>query len=165
MRSTSSSETEEGEERAAGFVLFRTIQAHHQFLLLHHRRGGHWAFPKGRLEPGEEELVAALREISEETSVDQLHPIPGFRETSSYRIQRNGHQIGKTVTYFLAETSEPDVSLSAEHTDFQWLGFEDAMILLTHNESRRILGTARLFLDERTGRCEQGVPQVYPSSE
>jgi len=116
--------------------------------LLRHRNDRHWAFPKGRLEPGEDEFEAAVREIFEETSIDQLHPIPGFRETSSYHFQRNGQRIAKSVVFFLAETLQSDVSLSSEHIDFQWLRFEDAIGALTYDESRRILSDADRLLAE-----------------
>ena len=146
MKSISPNEAEEDEERAAGFVLFRTTSQNRQYLLLRHRHGGHWAFPKGRLEPGEDELEAAVREIFEETCIDQLSPIPGFRGTSSYQLRRNGQPIAKTVAYYLAETTESDVALSAEHTAFQWLGFEDALAVLTYDESRRVLCEANRLL-------------------
>ncbi|MCK5585734.1 NUDIX domain-containing protein [Candidatus Bipolaricaulota bacterium] len=148
MKSISPSEAEGGEERAAGFVLFRMIHQQRQYLLLRHRNDGHWALPKGRLEPGEEELAAAVREIFEETSIDQLRPIPGFRETSSYHFQRSGQRIAKTVVYFLAETPQAGVSLSSEHIDFRWLRFEDAVGALSYDEGRRILSDADRLLAE-----------------
>jgi 8-oxo-dGTP pyrophosphatase MutT (NUDIX family) len=160
MRSISSDESEEGEERAAGFVLFRTIQQDREYLLLRHRGDGHWAFPKGRLDPGEDELEAAVREIFEETSIDRLRPIPEFRETSSYHFHRNGRRIAKTVAYYLAETTQSDVSLSAEHTDFQWLRFEDAIAALTHDESRRILRDVNRRVAALSDEaCEQREPR------
>ncbi len=160
MRSTSpSEEAEEGEERAAGFVLFRTIHNVRQYLLLRHRSGGHWAFPKGRLELGETEMEAAVREIFEETNINQLCPIPGFRETSSYSVRRNGQQVAKTVVYFLAETAQHDVSLSLEHTEFHWLGFDDAAAALTYDESRRILSVADRHLATSLGNREHADSQ------
>lgn len=147
MRSISSNESEEGEERAAGFVLFRTTQqGDRQYLLLRHRNGGHWAFPKGRLEDGEGELDAAIREVAEETSIHALEPISGFRETSQYRLRRNGKMICKTVAYYLAEAVSSTVSLSTEHMDFQWASLNDAAELLTYDESRRILSEADRLL-------------------
>ena len=159
MRSISRNEIEEGEERAAGFVLFRTLHLQRQYLLLRHRDGGHWAFPKGRREPGEGEMEAAVREILEETSISTLAPVPGFRETSSYTVSRNGQWISKTVAYFLAETPQPEVSLSAEHEAFQWLAFEDAVGLLTYDESRRILTEAESLLERSVDEREQDDPQ------
>lgn len=153
------SEAEEGEERAAGFVLFRMNHQDRQYLLLRHRNDGHWAFPKGRLESGEDEFKAAVREIFEETCIDQLHPIPGFRETSRYCFQRNGQRIAKSVAYFLAETPQLNVALSSEHTDFQWLRFEDAIGALSYEESRRILFDANRLLAESDETCERGEPR------
>ncbi|MCK4571172.1 NUDIX domain-containing protein [Candidatus Bipolaricaulota bacterium] len=156
MRSISPNEPEEGEERAAGFVLFRTIHQDRQYLLLRHQTDGHWAFPKGRLEPGESEVEAAIREIFEETNIDQLCPIPGFRETSRYHFRRNGQRIAKTVAYYLAETTQSEVSLSMEHTAFQWLGFEDAVAAITYAESQRILSDAHRLLATLGELREQG---------
>ncbi len=160
MRSISSSEAEEGEERAAGFVLFRTMHQDRQYLLLRHRSDGHWAFPKGRLERGEDELKAAMREILEETSIDRLQQLSGFRETSKYHFQRNGQRIAKTVAYYLAETTQSDVSLSTEHTDFQWLEFKDAVAALTYDESRRVLSNVNRHLAALAAEgCEQRDPR------
>lgn len=158
MKWTLPSELEEGEERAAGFVLFRTTHQQRQYLLLRHNDGGHWAFPKGRLEPNEEEVEAALREIFEETGMSQLSPVPGFCETSSYTVRRNGQEKAKTVTYFLAEVREGHVVLSAEHTDYQWLTLTEAIATVTFDSSRRILKKANALLGA-FGEREHGHPQ------
>jgi len=159
MKSISPNEPAEGEERSAGFVLFRTNHQDRQYLLLRHRNDGQWAFPKGKLEPGEDEFAAAVREIFEETCIDQIHPIPGFRKTSEYHFRRDGQRIAKSVAYFLAETPQSDVALSSEHTDFQWLQFDDAMCALTYDESRRILSDANRLLAESDEVCERGEPR------
>ena len=154
MRSTSPSEIEEGEERAAGFVLFRNFKDRRRYLLLQHRNGHHWGFPKGRLDTGEDEMTAALRETMEETGISDVIRIPGFRETSTYTLVRNGQPIRKTVACFLAETSQSCVSLSHEHEHYQWLAFPDAVSCLTHDESRRILIAAEQRLLNPTAVSE-----------
>ena len=150
MKSISPNDPEEGEERAAGFVLFRSRFGTIEFLLLHHQDGGHWSFPKGRLEPGEGELEAALREVFEETAIEGLYPVPGFRETSAYRLTRDGRAISKTATYFLAEVTASAVRLSTEHIAYRWLRADDAEATLTYPESRRILRAASEALRQRT---------------
>ena len=158
MKWTSLNEVEEDEERAAGFVLFRTLHQRRQYLLLRHRDGGHWAFPKGRLEPQEDEIEAALRETFEETGIGQLFPAAGFRETSSYRVRRNGQEKAKTVAYFLAEVRECNVVLSAEHTDYQWLDLAKAAATLTFDNSCHILIKADALL-EASGEREHEHPR------
>lgn len=149
MKSTSPSEGDEGEERSAGFVLFRRCEGRRLYLVLRHRNGGHWAFPKGRIESCEDELTAARREIAEETGIEGLRLVPGFRATITYRFARGERSISKTVVYFLAETKAERVRLSHEHSDAAWLEADNAERRLTYAESRRILYEAEARLECR----------------
>jgi len=149
MKSTSPSgegEGEEREERSAGFILFNRSRGHRLYLLLRHRKGGHWAFPKGRIEPEEDEASAARRELREETGIERLRPIPGFREASGYRFVREGRTISKRVVYFLAEAARTRVRLSGEHSDAAWLAPGLAKRRLTYAESRQLLDKAEATL-------------------
>ena len=152
MKSTSPSDEEEGEERSAGFVLYRRAAGRRLYLLLQHRDGRHWAFPKGRIEPGEDELAAARREVAEETGIERLRPIPRFRATSAYRFARGTQSISKTVVYFLAETEADRVRLSGEHSDADWLEVDDAKRRLTYAEGRRVLDEAEARLRRQRER-------------
>jgi len=138
---------EEGEERSAGFVLFRRDGNRRLYLLLRHRDAGHWAFPKGRIEPGEDALSAARRELSEETGIAAPVPRDRFRATSAYRLRRGERRISKTVVYFLGETQTEDVRLSEEHSEAVWLDTDGARRRLTYDEGRRILDEAETYLD------------------
>jgi bis(5'-nucleosidyl)-tetraphosphatase len=149
MKSTSPSEGEEGEERSAGFVLYRCSEGQRLYLVLCHRNGGHWGFPKGHIEPEEDELVAARREITEETGIERLRPLPGFRATSTYRFARGPRSISKSVVYFLAEAETGRVRLSSEHSDAAWLAADDAKRRLTYAEGRRVLDEAEARLEQR----------------
>ncbi len=117
--------------------------------MLRHRNGGHWAFPKGRIGPCEDEFAAARREITEETGIEGLRPVPGFRATSTYRFARGERSISKTVVYFLAETEAERVRLSHEHSDTAWLEADNAKRQLTYAESHRILDEAEARLECR----------------
>ena len=50
-------------QRSAGVVILRQQGGHGRYLLL--RAYSHWDFPKGLLEPGEEAIAAARREVEE----------------------------------------------------------------------------------------------------
>ena len=52
---------------AAGGVLWRGDPASPEVALVHRPRYGDWSLPKGKLDPGEDPLLGALREIAEET--------------------------------------------------------------------------------------------------
>jgi len=134
------------QERAAGFVLYQETDRGRSYLVLQHREGGHWALPKGRIERNENELMAACREIREETGICGVSAIDGFRISSEYRFMRGGTAVHKTVTYFLSLVSDVRVRLSGEHTDAAWLGLDAAVDQLTYVETARILRAADEWL-------------------
>jgi 8-oxo-dGTP pyrophosphatase MutT (NUDIX family) len=144
MKSTSPSA--DGEERAAGAVLFREEGGRRVFLLLRHEQGGHWGFAKGRIEPGESEVEAAMREIREETGIAEIDLVPGLSVRSDYIVRRGGRPLRKTVTYFAARVRGDAILLSHEHTDARWVVPAEALRILTHAESRRVLETVEVTL-------------------
>jgi tRNA nucleotidyltransferase (CCA-adding enzyme) len=130
-------------------VIFCGVGAR-RFLLLRHSNGGHWAFPKGRIEPGEGEMTAALREVAEETGIGNLTVMEGFRAESQYSFERGGVPIEKTVVYFLGESPTTDVELSGEHAEAAWRESAEAHERLTFAESRRILDVVERHLEDRS---------------
>ena len=55
--------------RAAGGVVWRPGPGGVEICLVHRPRYGDWSLPKGKLDAGEHPLVAAVREVAEETDV------------------------------------------------------------------------------------------------
>ena len=54
-------------EKSCGAVVCRKGENGLEILLIQHKNGGHWAFPKGHVEKKETEEEPALREIKAET--------------------------------------------------------------------------------------------------
>ncbi len=115
---------------SAGIVPVRRFPDGPRYLIL--RAFNYWDFPKGIVEPGEEPLQAARRELFEETSLRALifHWGAKYRETPRY-----GN--GKIARYYLAESPQGEVVLGinpdtgrAEHHAFRWARFEEAQPLL-----------------------------------
>jgi 8-oxo-dGTP pyrophosphatase MutT (NUDIX family) len=116
--------------RAAGAVVFRRSERGIQLLLL--RAYKNWDFPKGLVEPGENELDAAKREVREETGLAELDYPYGdeFKETLPYAGS-------KVARYYLAETGAEKIDLPAspelgrpEHHEYRWVSFNEAEDLL-----------------------------------
>ena len=60
--------------------------------------------------------------------------------------------VPKQVYWYIAETSELDVTLSHEHTNYMWLDFDGAETQLTFEQEKDILRSARDYL-RRIGKA------------
>jgi 8-oxo-dGTP pyrophosphatase MutT (NUDIX family) len=116
--------------RAAGAVIFRRSDRGIRLLVLRAYRN--WDFPKGMIEPGEDALAAARREVEEETGLaDVGYPFGDeFQETLPY----SGNKVAR---YYLAETDVEKIALPVspelgrpEHDEYRWVSFDEAEDLL-----------------------------------
>lgn len=83
----------------------------------------------GHVDPGEDDFTTALRETQEEAGYTNADLIiyKDQQKILNYKVKGND----KTVVYWLAELreAEKDPILSQEHTEFKWLGKDDAITL------------------------------------
>ncbi len=129
-------------EKSAGAVVFyRGTQIEYLLLL-----ASYWGFPKGHIEPGEDEHTAARREVREESGLT-VTLLAGFRQVDTYVFLRRGEPVQKQSVYFLAETQDRNARLSWEHTALVWLPFEQALARLDYEGGRAILRQAHAFLN------------------
>ena len=117
-------------------------------ILLLHYPSGHWDFPKGHVDGDETEHETALRELQEETAIDTIDYINGFRHSTSYNYRRGKHLYQKKVVYFLANTHIFDITLSEEHQGYGWFKWEEAKSQITFDNSKTILDAAEKFWQE-----------------
>lgn len=111
---------------SCGAVVVRDTPQGWRFLLL--RAFTHWDFPKGLIEKGEDPLQAALREVREETTLDDIC-FPWGEEF----IETGPYSRGKVARYYLARTAREDVAIlpnpesgRAEHAEFRWVTSAEA---------------------------------------
>jgi 8-oxo-dGTP pyrophosphatase MutT (NUDIX family) len=114
---------------SAGVVVVRQVNGSWRYLMLRAYRN--WDFPKGVVEAGEAPLDAALREVKEETLIEDLQFNWGeeYRETAPY-----SHN--KVARYYIARTSTESVTLPVrpelgrpEHNEARWVTFEHGLAL------------------------------------
>jgi 8-oxo-(d)GTP phosphatase len=88
-----------GEIHAAGMVLWRSSGGGRQVALVHRPRYDDWSFPKGKLHPGEHRLLAAVREVEEETGYRAVlgRPLPTARYDTRGRPKRVDYWAGRPV--------------------------------------------------------------------
>ena len=132
-------------ETSAGAVLLCVTSGKNEFLLLNYPQG-HWDFVKGKMEVSETPQETARREMREETGISNFQLIDGFEEYVRYNFRFKNEIIHKKVIFFLAKTNRKKISLSHEHNDYVWLGYNDALKKITFRNAKNILSKANKFL-------------------
>tara|TARA_Y100000996_G_scaffold49633_1_gene33998 strand:- start:581 stop:991 length:411 start_codon:yes stop_codon:yes gene_type:complete len=125
-------------EKSCGVILFNGQKV----LLLQHPdsdKAGHWDFPKGHVEDGENNSQTALRELAEETGIIDVELLSNFNHKISYKLTKGGKIVSKEVTFFVGITNQTIVSLSHEHQAYAWLNYESAINRLTYNTAKETL--------------------------
>jgi 8-oxo-dGTP pyrophosphatase MutT (NUDIX family) len=131
------------------------------YLLIQHS-AGHWEFPKGHIEEGESWRQTAIRELREETGIDDAQLIPEFARQIRYIYRdRKGRLIRKTVHFGLARSESEAIQLSREHLEFAFLDFDAALNRLTHAATRAVLRDAECFIKAPPG-CDQNLGDFLP---
>ena len=133
------------QEKSCGAVVFKRQKDSAKYLILHYG-AGHWDFPKGKQEKNENEEQTAIREIREETGIEDIKLLDGFKETIKYFFKKGEETVYKEVVFFLAETHSQEVTLSSEHIGYAWLSYEHAYKKMTFNNSKELLKKANHFL-------------------
>lgn len=134
-------------EKSCGAVVYHIQDdGELRLLLLRHRHGGHWSFPKGHVEEDETESQTALREVFEETGLHiTLHE--GFRHCVSY-CPKPGTK--KQVVYFLAQThNDRFIRQEEEISEIRWMNPKDAYRSVTFSNDRTLISMAMDYLRER----------------
>ena len=103
--------------KACGVIPFRFNEGIKEYLILL-QTNNFWSFPKGHMEPGETEEMAALRELYEETGLN-ARLISGIKAVSEYDM----HPLEriKQVVLFLGEAYGDIVLQKAEVLNHKWV--------------------------------------------
>jgi 8-oxo-dGTP diphosphatase len=122
--------------RAAGGLVFRRgDDGGAEIALVHRSAYNDWTFPKGKLDPGESEPQAALREVEEETSL-----ICSLGREAGVTSYRDSAGRPKTVRYWEMTPVGGALSPANEIDDARWLALAEASVRLTHARDRELLG-------------------------
>jgi 8-oxo-dGTP pyrophosphatase MutT (NUDIX family) len=119
---------------AGGLVRRRHEDGTDQILLVHRPRYDDWSFPKGKLEPGESDEEAAIREVEEETGLQCR--LDREVATTQYRDAR-GRQ--KTVRYWLMTPIGGRLEAANEVDEVRFVTLAEARELLTYERDSGLL--------------------------
>ena len=126
-----------GGVRAAGGVVVHPDGE--RVAVIHRPRYDDWSLPKGKLDPGEDDRTAALREIAEEIGV--RGEITADLGTVEYVVDKPGKPIAdKTVRYFTVTAVELDAREADDEVDeLRWLPVDQARDLVSYDRDRDVL--------------------------
>lgn len=130
-------------EKSCGAIVCYKENDDIKILILKHRLGGHWSFPKGHVEKNETERQTALREVFEETGLN-VHLMDNFREMVSYSPKPG---VDKDVVYFLGCADDTNTVMQVEEVgEIRWVDIKDAHEFLTYYNDKQLLRSARRYI-------------------
>lgn len=130
------------EERSAGGVVLRRIEGRIHVLLIKDPYGK-WGLPKGHLQGAEDPPAAGLREVGEETGLEDLVLGPRLR-TIDWYFRLKGQLVHKHCTFFLmvSESGEPVPEEAEGITDCRWVPLFEAMEAVDYENAREVVRDA-----------------------
>lgn len=133
-------------DNSFGIIPVRKSTSGWEVLIILHRGGRHWGFPKGHAEEDETPQETATREFFEETGLTVVKILSEEDFVETYDFFSRGHKIYKTVNYFVAEV-QGVVSLQAnEVKDSKWVPLLEAHKHLTFPQARTLCRKALALL-------------------
>jgi 8-oxo-dGTP pyrophosphatase MutT (NUDIX family) len=121
-----------------GIIPLKQDNGDWKVLLILHKEGSHWSFPKGKADPDEEAIHAAKRELKEETGLDVVQFLNEEPYVEQYQFRSKFDTIQKTVHYFPAVVSGVLHLQEEEIRDAIWLKLPEAIEHLTFKEAKNI---------------------------
>ncbi|MGN0730068.1 (deoxy)nucleoside triphosphate pyrophosphohydrolase [Treponema sp.] len=111
--------------------------------------GGRWEFPGGKVEPGETECEACIREMKEEFGVDI--------KTGEMIAENSFFHNGETVLlhayriFFPHDGIEKKFALS-EHSEYQWISIDDVESLYFVDSDMLIYPAVKSYISGNLGK-------------
>jgi len=96
-----------------------------------------WCYIGGKIKVGESSSEAALREIFEETAIQNVKLYSADICEQFYEIERNSIWLAPVFVGYVA--ADEQVTLNHEHSEYNWLTAEEAIERVSFPNNRNIL--------------------------
>jgi len=123
----------EASDEASGEAAGEAAGGLAEVAVVHRPRYDDWSLPKGKVKPGEHRVVAAVREVVEETG----HTVALGRHLGRTEYRVDGR--GKRVEHWAARSLGGEFTANGEVDELRWLPVSDAGRLVTHRGDVAVL--------------------------
>ena len=114
---------------AAGGVLWRREGDDVRVAVVHRPRYDDWSLPKGKLDDGEPSVLAAVREVQEETGFSSV--VGRTLGESRYRVMQGNRDVPKTVRWWALCATGGRFTPTSEVDELLWLDVPSALRQVT----------------------------------
>ena len=123
-------------------MVFRVVEDTPYYLLIRDPYEN-WGLPKGHVEGGETPAEAAMREVTEETGLCELHVIEQL-PTIDWYFKDHGHLVHKFCHFFLLQcaSGEARPQLDEGISEVVWKPIAEALGTVTYANAREVLRIA-----------------------
>ena len=129
-------------EFSSGAIVYNFLDDNIKFLIVKHVLG-HFSFPKGHIENGENEQSTSIREVLEETGI-LISIDTNFKRINTYCPYEN---VTKNVIYFIAKPISGIIKIQeAEISEAFWADYVSARNILTYEYKKKILDDAYKYI-------------------
>jgi len=138
------------EQISAGSVVYRRRDGVVEIVIVRTASEGRWQLPKGLIDEGETNEIAALREVREEAGVDAELIAPIDTIDYWFVADRDGERVRyhKFVHFYLMRYVSGDVTdHDDEIAEARWIGVDDAVTELDFKSERGVVLKAAVMID------------------
>ena len=138
------------EQISAGGVVYRRRDGVVEIVIVRTASEGRWQLPKGLIDEGETNEIAALREVREEAGVDAELIAPIDTIDYWFVADRDGERVRyhKFVHFYLMRYVSGDVTdHDDEIAEARWIGVDDAVTELDFKSERGVVLKAAVMID------------------
>lgn len=140
------------EQTSSGGVAFRRNDSSYEIALIRVAPTNRWQLPKGLIDAGKSEEIAAVREVREEAGIqcdliDKIETIEYWYVGSHHRAERV--RFHKRVHFFLMKYVSGDVGKhDFEVAEARWVKIDEAIEMLAFKSEKTVVEKASKLLAE-----------------
>ncbi len=129
-------------KKTAWVIVFSKINDWTKFLLVQQRENEFRSFPKWRIEQNESVRDWALRELKEETWIENVFIVDNIVYSNSFDVEIDGIMVRKEMTFFVWKLNNDTSNIiiqEEEIKDYKWCSLEEAKKILSFDDLKNII--------------------------